>query len=175
MQDTSTHAALSFRKHIGPGGKFPIIVPSTWDNGRVPNADPQNRLYPSFPHSTHLFAPHQRSSTSHQLRTTKPSYPHNRRTFPSASTDTSKGNKRKSHNLVEKQYHTRLNGLFTTLLSAIPNDVIAADINGYTTGDGSPGKALEKREVSLEGEQEILIEKIQRLERELAKPMEVQP
>jgi hypothetical protein len=48
-----------------------------------------------------------------------------------------------------------------------PKDVIAADANGYTAGDGSPGKvvsegallalgrryieALEKREISLEG------------------------
>jgi len=92
--------------------------------------------------------------------------------------------KRTSHNLVEKQYRTRLNGLFATLLSAIPKDVIAADANRYTTGDVSPGKvvskgallalgrrhikALEKKEISLEGKKEILMEKIQRLERVLA-------
>jgi hypothetical protein len=51
-----------------------------------------------------LFASHQRSSTSRQLRTTKLSYPPNRTTFPNASTETPKGNKRTSHNLVEKQY-----------------------------------------------------------------------
>jgi hypothetical protein len=67
----------------------------------------------------------------------------------------------------------------------IPKDVIAADVNGYTRGDGSPEKvvskgvvlalarrhieALEKREMSLEGEKEILMEKIQRLERVLAR------
>lgn len=66
-------------------------------------------------------------------------------------------------------------------LSIIPKDIIAADINGYTGEDGSPGKAvskgaalalvrrhieaLEQREMSLEGEKEILIEKIKRLER----------
>jgi hypothetical protein len=132
-----------------------------------------------------LFASHQRSSTSRQLHTTKPSYPPNRTTFPSASTDTSKGCKRTSHNLVEKQYCTRLNGLFAALLSTIPNDIIAADVNGYTRGDGSPGKvvskgavlalarrhivALEKREMSLESERELLMEKIQRLERVLVK------
>ena len=62
---------------------------------------------------------------------------------------------------------------------------MAADVNGDTTGDGSPGKvvskgavlalarrrieALEKREVSLEGEKEILMEKILRLETVLAR------
>jgi hypothetical protein len=132
-----------------------------------------------------LFASSELSSTTRRLRTTKPWYPPSRTTFPSASTDTSKENKRTSHSLVEKQYRTRLNGLFATLLSATPKDVIAADVNGYTTGDGSPGKvvskgavlalarrpieALEKREKSLEGEKEILMEKIQRLERGLAR------
>jgi hypothetical protein len=69
--------------------------------------------------------------------------------------------------------------------ATIPKDVIAADVNGYTTGDGSPGKvvskgavlalarrhieASEKREMSLEGEKEILMEKIQRLETVLAR------
>jgi len=130
-----------------------------------------------------LSASHQRSSTSRQLRTSKPSYPPHRTTFPSASTDTSKGNNRISHNLVEKRYRTRLNGLYAALLFTIPKDVIAADINGYTRGEGSPEKvvskgavlalarrhieALEKREMSLEGEKEILIEEIQRLERVL--------
>ncbi|KAG4440121.1 hypothetical protein IFR05_004379, partial [Cadophora sp. M221] len=131
-----------------------------------------------------LSASRQRSSTSRQLRTSKPSYPPNRTTFPSASTDTSKGNNKTSHNLVEKQYRTRLNGLFAAILSAIPEDVIAADLNGYTRGDGSPGKvvskgavlalarrhieALEKREMSFEGKKETLIEKIQWLDRVLA-------
>jgi hypothetical protein len=87
--------------------------------------------------------------------------------------------------LVEKQYRTRLNDHFAALLSIIPNDVIAADVNVYTRGGGSPGKvvskgavlalarrhieALEKRVMSHEGEREILMEKIQRLERVLVK------
>jgi hypothetical protein len=268
--DNSLNATQSSTLACSPVNTFgdatvrfqPSAVPPPWDIGRVPNADRQNSLYPSFPHTTiqdelaideeqegietllqpshvpttwqnltltastvrsqckpasggsknsrrsstnskstttcagkrssraktsnkdrrRLFASHQQSSTSRQLRTTKPSHPPNR-TIPSARTDTSKRNKRRSHNLVEKQYRARLNGLFATLLSAIPKDAIAADVNGYTTGDGSPGKvvskgavlalarrhieALEKREMSLEGEKEILMEKIQRLERVL--------
>jgi hypothetical protein len=195
-------------------GLPPSAVPPTWDNGWMPEADPQRRLYLSVPlsviqdelaideeqgdsgtllrpshvpttwqnltlipstvrshhkpasggpkrsrrssrnsnstttcarkHSSlaktsdkdrrRLFASHQRSPTSRQLRTTKPSDPPNQTTFPSASTDISKGNNRTSHNLVEKKYRTRLNGLFAALLSTIPKDVIAADVNGYTKG-----------------------------------------
>lgn len=131
------------------------------------------------------FASHELSPTSRQLRASKPSYPPNRTTFPRAGTNTSQGSERTSHNFVEKQYRTRLNDLFAALLSTIPNDVIAAGVNGYTRGDGRPGKvvskgavlalarrhikALEERGTSLEGEKEILMEKIQRLERVLVK------
>jgi hypothetical protein len=45
---------------------------------------------------------------------------------------------------VEKKYRTRLNGPFVILLSTIPKDVIAAEVNGYTKGDGSPEKVDSK-------------------------------
>jgi hypothetical protein len=112
--------------------------------------------------------------TPRRLRSTQPpSRSMNQTTFSYTNSNTPKGSNRASHNLVEKQYRTRLNRQFGALLSAIPNDVIAADING------SPGKAvskgavlalakryieaLEKSKMNLEGDKAMLIGEIRRL------------
>jgi hypothetical protein len=86
--------------------------------------------------------------------------------------------------LIKPVLNFKLNLEQSSMLSVqatIPNDVIAADVNGYT-GRWKSGKvvskgavlalarrhieAFEKREMSLEGEKGILMEKIQRLETE---------
>ncbi|KAF4629032.1 hypothetical protein G7Y89_g9117 [Cudoniella acicularis] len=69
--------------------------------------------------------------TPQRLRSTQPpSHSMNQTTFSYTNSNPPKGSNRASHNLVEKQYRTRLNRQFGALLSAIPNDVIAADVNG---------------------------------------------
>jgi len=112
--------------------------------------------------------------TPRRLRSTQPpSHSTNQTTFSYTNSNTSKGSNRASHNLVEKQYRTRLKRQFGALLSAIPNDVIAADVNR------SPGKAvskgavlalakryievLEKSKMNLEGDKEMLMGEIRRL------------
>lgn len=63
------------------------------------------------------------NSSPHQLRSTKPT-PSSSRTKKTAVLD---DHGRTSHNLVEKQYRTRLNGQFEALLSVIPKEAISSD------------------------------------------------
>lgn len=54
---------------------------------------------------------------------------------------------RNCHNMVEKHYRTRLNGQFSTLLDALPPDVVGAEIEGYARGDSNAEKKVSKAEV----------------------------
>jgi len=113
----------------------------------------------------------------HQLRSTKQgqriSY-----TESDVKSDSMKG-ARTSHNLVEKQYRTRLNGQFSTLLNALPPEVIASEVDGYGRVDTGAEKRVSKAEVlvlarkhienlerskkSLECDKKMLLEDVQRL------------
>ncbi|CZR67384.1 uncharacterized protein PAC_17283 [Phialocephala subalpina] len=113
----------------------------------------------------------------HQLRSTKQgqriSYQE-----PDTTNDTLKG-VRTSHNMVEKQYRTRLNGQFSTLLSALPPDVVGTEVDGSVSVNSGAEKRVSKAEVlvlakkhienlertkkSLEGDKRHLIEDVQRL------------
>jgi Helix-loop-helix DNA-binding domain len=84
-----------------------------------------------------------------------------------------------SHNMVEKHYRIRLNGQFSTLLNALPPEVVGAEIEGYVRGDPGAEKKVSKAEVlilakrhietlerqysSLDGDHEVLIGDMQRL------------
>jgi hypothetical protein len=74
---------------------------------------------------------------------------------------------RASHNMVEKQYRTRLNMQFTSLLDALPTEIVGAEFEGYVDSKGSSGKVskgdvlvfakryiqtLEQEKKALEGE-----------------------
>ncbi|KAH6667371.1 hypothetical protein B0J14DRAFT_602074 [Halenospora varia] len=122
----------------------------------------------------------QRPCTRRRVRSTEPpSHSTNQTTFSYTNSDTPKGSYRASHSLIEKQYRTRLNRQFGALLSAIPNDLIAADVNGVPGKAVSKGavlflakryiEALEKSKMNLEGDKEMLIGEIRRLQRELAR------
>lgn len=120
------------------------------------------------------------SSKRHQLRSTKHGQKINYSERTDAgSTESTKG-ARTSHNLVEKQYRTRLNSHFSTLLGVLPQDVVGAEIDGYGGGDTSgPERKVSKAEVlvlakshietleqtkqRLEGDKEALLEDVQRL------------
>lgn len=57
-------------------------------------------------------------------------------------------NPKSSHNMVEKQYRNRLNGQFSTLLGALPPDLVGAEVEGYGRDDsGSNEKKVSKAEV----------------------------
>jgi hypothetical protein len=94
-----------------------------------------------------------------------------------ASTESSKSGSRISHNMVEKQYRTRLNGQFSSLLGVLPMDGMGEG-NGYGGGGGSERKVskaevlvlakrhiqdLEREKMSLEGDKKALQEDVQRL------------
>jgi len=116
-------------------------------------------------------------SKGHQLRSTKQgqriAYTEN-----DSKNDTPKG-ARTSHNLVEKQYRTRLNGQFSTLLSSLPSDVVGNEVDGYGRVDSGSEKRVSKAEVlvlakkhienlertkkSLECDKKLLMEDVQRL------------
>jgi len=50
--------------------------------------------------------------------------------------------------MVEKQYRNRLNGQFSTLLAALPPDLVGAEIEGYGRDDlGGCEKKVSKAEV----------------------------
>ncbi|KAE8440645.1 hypothetical protein EG329_006997 [Mollisiaceae sp. DMI_Dod_QoI] len=117
------------------------------------------------------------SPKGHQLRSTKQgqriSYAEN-----DTKNDGLKG-ARTSHNLVEKQYRTRLNGQFSTLLSALPKDVVGTEVDGFGAVDSGAEKRVSKAEVlvlakkhienlerskkSLELDKRALIEDLQQL------------
>jgi hypothetical protein len=123
------------------------------------------------------------SSKGHQLRSTKPGHTINysgrqadSRTGPTKALKT-------SHNMVEKQYRTRLNGQFSTLLEALPADLVGTEIKGYGWGNsgGTEKKVsksdvlvlakrqielLERQNSGLEGRNGELVEDIQRLKGE---------
>jgi hypothetical protein len=67
---------------------------------------------------------------------------------------------KRSHNLTEKKYRTRLNGYFETLLAAIPRPSGAAAEPAATAGD-APEKKISKGEVLV-----LAMEYIRELERE---------
>jgi hypothetical protein len=107
--------------------------------------------------------------TPRRLRSTQPpSRSINQTTFSYTNSNTLKGSNRASHNLVEKQYRTRLNRQFSALLSAIPNNVIGSPRKAVSKGAVLALakryiKALEKSKINLEGNKEVLIGKIRRL------------
>ncbi|KAH6679005.1 hypothetical protein B0J14DRAFT_579824 [Halenospora varia] len=87
------------------------------------------------------------SRKRHQFRNTKP----NQKINHSQRNDTTSTKNSKSvkttHNLVEKQYRTRLNGQFSTLLRSLPPDVVGTKIVGYSNRDSAPEKKVSKAEV----------------------------
>jgi hypothetical protein len=87
-------------------------------------------------------------SKGHQLRSTKKGHRINvseKDDLP--STESTKVSKT-SHNMVEKQYRTRLNGQFSNLLGALPQDLIEAEVEGYGRDDsGGAEKKVSKAEV----------------------------
>jgi hypothetical protein len=87
---------------------------------------------------------------------------------------------RTSHNLVEKQYRTRLNGQFSTLLGCLPAEVVGSEADGFgrTDGGGSERRVskaevlvlakkhiedLERDKSRLEQQRQALLEDVQRL------------
>jgi hypothetical protein len=85
------------------------------------------------------------NSKGHQLRSTRGGHKikYAGRKDSTESTKVS----RNSHNMVEKHYRTRLNGQFSTLLDALPPDVVGSEIEGYVRGDSSAEKKVSKAEV----------------------------
>ncbi|KUJ21427.1 uncharacterized protein LY89DRAFT_681934 [Mollisia scopiformis] len=81
--------------------------------------------------------------------------------------------------MVEKQYRTRLNGQFSTLLSSLPPDVVGNETDSYGRVDSGAEKKVSKAEVlvlakkhienlertkkSLECDKKALMEDVQRL------------
>jgi hypothetical protein len=118
------------------------------------------------------------SSNGHKLRSTRTGQKINY-SEEEERTETTK-NSKSSHNMVEKQYRTRLNGQFSTLLDTLPPDLVGAEIEGYGRDDsGGAEKKVSKAEVlvlarrhienlerqkkGLEGTNEVLMEDMQRL------------
>lgn len=113
----------------------------------------------------------------HQLRSTKQGHRISY-TEPEGRNDSLKG-ARTSHNMVEKQYRTRLNGQFSNLLSALPPDVTGTEVDGCGGIDSGAEKRVSKAEVlvlakkhienlertkkSLESDKRALAEDVQRL------------
>ncbi|KAH6675936.1 hypothetical protein B0J14DRAFT_652765 [Halenospora varia] len=91
---------------------------------------------------------------------------------------------RVAHNMIEKQYRTRLNMQFTNLLEAIPPEAIGTQFDGYVDAGGQRGKVskgdvltlakryiqmLEQDKKSLEGENREYKKSISRLRAAWAK------
>jgi Helix-loop-helix DNA-binding domain len=132
----------------------------------------------------HQSPPSKRSSVSgsskgHQLRSTRTGHTIS---YSEQEDDprTETTNSRTSHNMVEKQYRNRLNGQFSTLLEALPLDLVGAEVEGYSKNDsGGTEKKVSKAEVlllarrhienlerekrGLEGRNRVLVEDIQNL------------
>jgi hypothetical protein len=117
------------------------------------------------------------SKKGHQLRSTKPGQ---RISYTEEGDPALDKGARTSHNLVEKQYRTRLNGQFSTLLDSLPSDVVGAEVRVVGTGDaGGAEKKVSKAEVlvlakqhiqtlekskrQLEGDKAALLANVQRL------------
>lgn len=130
----------------------------------------------------HQSPPSKRSSVSgsskgHQLRSTRTGHKISY-SEPEDDSRTETTNSRISHNMVEKQYRNRLNGQFSTLLEALPLDLVGAEVEGYSKNDsGGTEKKVSKAEVlllarrhienlerekrGLEGRNRVLVEDIQ--------------
>lgn len=87
----------------------------------------------------------QRKRNSHQMRNGYLNKSSSPESSPSSSNATANNN-RTSHNLVEKQYRTRLNDQFDFLLSSIPSDLVGHHMNGPERGD-RPEKRISKADV----------------------------
>lgn len=79
--------------------------------------------------------------------------------LPPESAEPTASKSKRSHNLTEKKYRTRLNGYFETLLSVIPRPSTAGDCAGVA-GD-APEKKISKGEVLV-----LAMEYIKELERD---------
>lgn len=86
-----------------------------------------------------------RKRNSHQMRNGSLNESTSPESSPSSSNATVNNN-RTSHNLVEKQYRTRLNDQFDFLLSSIPSDLVGDHMNGPERGD-RPEKRVSKADV----------------------------
>jgi hypothetical protein len=117
------------------------------------------------------------SSKGHQLRSTRTGHKISY-SEPEDDPRIETTNSRISHNMVEKQYRNRLNGQFSTLLEALPLDLVGAEVEGYSKNDsGGTEKKVSKAEVlllarrhienlerekrGLEGRNRVLVEDIQ--------------
>ncbi len=127
-----------------------------------------------------------RPSKGHQLRSTNTSQRINYRESTTASSsiqqnraEAASKSPRTSHNLVEKQYRTRLNGQFSTLLECLPPEMVGAEIDDYNRGGDGAEKRVSKAEVlvlakkhignlerekkALESDKKALLEDVKRL------------
>jgi hypothetical protein len=102
-------------------------------------------------------------SKGHKLRSTKMGQKVLYAEKKDEKEDASKG-ARNSHNMVEKQYRTRLNGQFSTLLGVLPPEVIGAETGDSGRTDGAD-KRVSKAEVLILAKKHI--EDLERAKREL--------
>ena len=120
------------------------------------------------------------SSKGHQLRSTRTGHKISCSEQEGDPKIETTNNSRTSHNKVEKQYRNRLNGQFSTLLEALPLDLLGAEVEGYSKNDsGGTEKKVSKAEVlllarrhienlerekrGLEGRNGVLVENMQNL------------
>ncbi|KAE9379619.1 hypothetical protein N431DRAFT_478580 [Stipitochalara longipes BDJ] len=120
------------------------------------------------------------SSKGHKLRSTRTGHKIHYSEKEEASRREPAKSLKTSHNMVEKQYRTRLNGQFSTLLEALPADLVGPEIEGYGKDNfrGTEKKlsktdvlvlakrridSLEREKRSLEGRNGELMEDMQRL------------
>jgi hypothetical protein len=122
------NSPLSLRKAALSCSKEPRLPSkSTRHSSRIKENAPQ----PSTPRRKSLFSSLSSSSKGRQLRKhkTRPEIPV---TDDAGATESIPiRDSRSSHNMIEKQYRTRLNGQFSSLLDALPLDVVGAEIDGY--------------------------------------------
>lgn len=120
------------------------------------------------------------SSKGHRLRSTRTGHKISYSEQEDDPRIETTNNSRTSHNKVEKQYRNRLNGQFSTLLEALPLDLVGAEVEGYSKNDsGGAEKKVSKAEVlllarrhienlerekrGLEGRNGVLVENMQNL------------
>jgi len=118
----------------------------------------ENATQPSTSRRKSLFTSLSASTEGHQLRghKTRSKIPVTDDAGTTESIRTRES--RSSHNMIEKQYRTRLNGQFSSLLDALPLDVVGTEIDSYADSSDC------KRKVS-KGEVLVLARKyIQSLE-----------
>ena len=96
------------------------------------------------------------SSKGHQLRSTRMGHRINYSERETMSSAEPARTSKTSHNMVEKQYRTRLNGQFSTLLEALPVELVSTEVEGYIK-DNSSQKKVSKSDVLILAKRHIQI------------------